>query len=232
MAAPARKRGRKARPPINVVRSWIWEVFTPQLDHLRYELEVLGKTLSFQPHSGTFERLLPLRDALQRDEQHVFNDLRGDLPEYDRLVDRHDTALDSLRTRADALFVALTKSDAFRACFHSALSELRAEGSEHLPSPQDETTWLAYIAADVVNDLPPDLPARYSDFELWNRAADRFKNAAPSSLRQQLSAERNRFGATAREAHQELFALRKGLSRKYDVPVAPILGRAVESALD
>ena len=221
--------GRKA--PLKVIQSWIWDVFTPQIDHLRYEQHVLAQSLTFRS-PRRFERLLPLRDGLMSDGQHVFDDLQGDVPEYDRLVREHDSALEALRARAEALYSELERSVSFRSSVHEILEELRAK-RERVPRVDEEPDWVRYLAADVVNDLRHDLPADHSEWPVWNRGADRLKREAPRELRTALVEERARFAATAKAALDRLFALRKSLSREYDIPVVPpVTGAHVEGALD
>lgn len=188
--------------------------------------------MTFEPYSRTFERLLPLREALLRDEQHVFDDLVGDLAEYDDLVTKHDSGLVSLRERAVRLYLALVEAPAFRECFGAVMEQLRQEDSRDLPEASEEQTWLGYVAAEVVNDLPADLTSRWSHWRVWNAGAARFKAVAPAEARSALSEERARFAGTAKAVLDGLFRLRKALSRKYDIPVAPAGRPAIAGDLD
>src|SRR3990172_1868561 len=226
---PKRSLGRKA--PLKVIQSWIWDVFTPQIDHLRYEQHVLAQSLTFRS-PRRFERLLPLRDGLMSDGQHVFDDLQGDVPEYDRLVVEHDRALEALRARAEALYSELEKSESFQRLVHEIIEELRVKG-ERAPPVDAEPDWVRYLAADVVNDHRPDLPADHSEWLVWNRGADRLKRGAPGEPRAAVMEGGAQFAAGGKAALDSLFALRKSLSREYDIPVVPpVTGAHVEGALD
>src|ERR671934_54802 len=119
------KKARQPTLPRNVVASWMWGVFAPQIEHCNYELQVLERTLTFRANTRIFERLAPLRSALLPEGQHIFDDMRGELPEYDRLVTMHDGALAELLRRAQALYDALVASDEFRRVFREVVEQVR-----------------------------------------------------------------------------------------------------------
>jgi hypothetical protein len=214
------------------VRSWIWDVFTPQIEHLRWEREVLAKSLTFVSARRGFEGLAPLRNALMPDGQQIYDDLHGDLPDYDRLARRHDAALEALRQRAETLHSHLVESADFRDVLRRIIEELRSEGGEHLPASPGESDWIRYLAENVVNDLSTDLPRDRFGWRVWNRGAPQLKAAARREESEGLLSERARFAKIADETHERLFALRKKLSREYDIPVVPVRGAHLEGALD
>jgi hypothetical protein len=196
-------------------------VLSPQIEHLDNERALLERTLTFRSETSTFERLLPLQAALFPEARHVFEDLHGELPQYDQLVADHDQQLGRLLKHARELFSALLGHVPFTETFQRVLDEAALVSGVSIPQPSDHDMWLRWIAADVVNDLAADLPPQYSDWYLWNHGAVRFKAAAPAELLLNVGAARAEFAQTVSAVRSGVFGIRKRLSRQYDVPVVP-----------
>lgn len=207
-------------------------VLTPQIEHCEYELGILPTSLTFRAHNRMFERLLPLRDALTPDGRHVMEDMLGEIPQYDAVAAAHDQALAALAQAANALYSSLVKSAEFVRAFDEVAEEVRRTNERDVPSADVKSQWVGYIAADVVNDLPPDLNSMTSEWAIWNRGVGRFKALAPRHIVADLAHQKSQFTTVIEDAKASLFALRKRFSRQYDVPVAPIPGAGIEGPLD
>lgn len=207
-------------------------VLTPQIEHCECEQAILPRSLTFRSHSRKFERLLPLREALTPDGRHVMQDMMGELPRYDAAVGEHDRRLEALAKAANALYGELTDSAAFAGAFAAVVDQIRSSDASRVPTPDAVPQWMGYVAADVVNGLEPDLNSMTSEWAIWNMGASRFKALAPSQASSALEREKSLFAGSVEEASKALFALRKELSRRYDLPVVPIPGVGVEGSLD
>jgi len=219
------------RKPRNVVGSWIWVVLTPQIEHCRYELAILEKSLTFRSHSRRFERLLPLREALTADGAQVFDDFVGEIPKYDAATAAHDGALLALLDRAEKVYSALVADPKFAQVFDQIAGEVRKINERAVPTAEDKASWLRWVAGDVVNDLAPDLTSQSSDWLIWNQGASLFKAIAHRTLLADLASKRSHFKDVVQKTSEDLSTIRKRLSRQYDIPVVPISGAGVEGPL-
>lgn len=206
-----------------VIASWIWEVVNPQIAQCDYASSLLERTLTFRPHEEGFERLQPLGDVLSPEGRVIFEDIEGDIPEYDDAIARHDEALERLRDRALALYRALIDSDAFRAAVDRA---------NPAPLDRDAEEVTRYFASYVVNQIG-DMTRVDSIFaDAWNAARDELGAiAATTTLVAPLSEQRAEFSRVVLDTRARLAALRKQWSRKYDIPAAPVR-RILETPAD
>ena len=219
-----------------IVASWIWLVFNPQIEHCEAELVLLAQTLTFRARNKRFERLKPLSEALLPDGQTVFDDMRGDVPEYDAIVAKHDGALADLLEAAAKLFVTLNRHQPFREQIAAARSEfVKAAGpgkADALHGVQ-QSELVAWEIENVINGLDGDLPlGSRIDAELWNGEHDRLKGLAAGAELTNLSESRARFFRATTATRDDLKSLRKKLSRDLDIPVAPTFGGLHEEALE
>jgi len=208
--------------PKSVAESWVWYVFNPQIEHCAQEHEILPRTLTFRYGTRKFERLLSMRDALLPAGRAVFDDMRGELQDYDELVDRHDGSLKSLHAVAGMLYQWLLDSAEFRSEIDELLAQWKGR-SRLLPQSVDgDPMIVAYEAERVVNDLGPNVEPNYIDHELWNSAHERLKSHAPAEL----ISERDRMKRVLSEAvdgaRHGLIQLRRQISRTLDIPVVPV----------
>jgi hypothetical protein len=210
-----------ANVPTRVAESWIWYVFNPQIEHCTDELEILPRDLTFRSGSRKFERLLSMREALLPAGRAVFDDMKGELPEYDVLVDRHDGALKALHATADMLYVELVHSEAFRNEVDRLLAEWRGRSRTLPDSLANDPVFVRYEAERVVNGLGPELDARYIDHEFWNAECERLKSFAPPELVSQRNSQQAEFAESVKAAREGIIGLRKRISRSRDIPVVP-----------
>ena len=197
-----------------VVASWIWEVLNPQIAQCEYESEILERTLTFRAYNEAFERLTPLGQALLPEGRVIFEDIRGDVPEYDALMAGHDQALGELLHCARTLYQALLTSADFRLTINRIN-----------PTPEDADEALRYLASYVVNDLGELNRADSTFAAVWNGLrATLVVEAKSTGLVAPLAESRGRFAKVVVDTRGALAALRKQWSRKYDIPAAYVAG--------
>lgn len=209
-----------------IVESWIWLVFNPQVEHCDWELSVLQRGLTFRALTKGFEQLKPLREALMPDGKLVFDDMTGDVPQYDALVAAHDDALADLLKAARTLFLTLNANLPFRASVEDARDEwLAAAGTAPAPLRSVELSHLiAWQIENVINQIPGDLNASRVDASLWNAEHQSLTGLAAGDDFNTLKERRQRFEAAVRTVKDQLKVLRKEYSRSLDIPVAPTVG--------
>jgi len=216
----------------HVIESWLWDVVNPQIDHCEDELKLLEKTLTFRQHDRNFERLRPLREALVRGGRDVFDDIRGEIREYDRVVDTHDEALGAVLQVARRVFDQLIVDPGFAKLVAESLGRLKKARTRGLPESKEHIIkWRRQLAAHVVNGIDVQIDREVSDFApVWNECSDALKAAVPGQEADALMRERNKFVAAAAETLFGLRALRKEWSRLLNIPVAPDVG--IEASSD
>jgi len=211
-----------------VVASWIWMVLNPQLDHCEYELELLGRTLTFRHHDRAFERLQPLRNALIGAGRATYDDMLGEIEAYDSAVRSHDEALANLVAAARAVYDELARQQAFASVV--ATCSIREGPRESPVSTEQLVIWQRTLAAHVVND-PPNLDETYGAVAaMWNACSAELKDAVPPSLAKALRESRTQFADAVATTSRVLVSLRKEWSRTLDIPVAP--GAMIEAPAD
>lgn len=220
-------------PGPRIVASWLWAVVNPQIEHCGYERDLLATTLTFRAHNQAFERLKPLRQALLPEGRQIFDDLRGEIPEYDKAVGRHDQTLNELHRRAAKLFDVLVSGPDLERSLAQRLREPANAGvlEQSVDTTEEIAEVTRYIAAYIVNDLN-ELPQDYSLSRLWNSSLRELKKMAPTDLARALHDEREEFKHVLDETETCLATLRKGWSRKYDIPVAYVPGIRFEASPD
>ena len=232
-------------PHRRIVESWLWMVFNPQIEHCEAELGVADFSLTFHARTKKFDRLKPLAEALFPDGRLVFDDLTGDLPDYDALVTLHDGALASLLGAARTLFAVLNREPAFRelveATRSAVLNRPADPSAELIPDFGLKESLRAALLAEVVawqienvvNGIGDALPPQPLNGALWSAAHRQLEQAAATIHPAEtagLQSARADFACAVTASRDGLKKLRKQLSRQYGVPVAPTIGAYVEEA--
>ena len=202
-----------------VYESWIWHVFNPLIEHCDRELQMLPDSLTFRMrgNEGVFLRLLPMRLALLYSGKSVFDDMKGDNPEFDALVASHDGALTELLAAAVAADRLLKQDVTFVTTVRDAARRLQEEG---FPVDGDETSLVDLMAVYAINGLAADLSPQFLNPLLWNKNRDALLSVAAQHLAAVVHSKRA-FEGVVRHCRERLAGLRKSLSREYDIPVAP-----------
>lgn len=148
---------RAKRPNRDQVRAWLNTVIDPLLRSLRVEREFLSRpSWTFRPFIEDFEYLTPTANVFGTIYRANADQLARYVRRFGDLRERHDRALDALRTACRAAFDDVVRHDQLQALVAGWPSEEAAA-----------------VASYVVNGVRT-LPSHYTRSAEWNRRAPEF----------------------------------------------------------
>jgi hypothetical protein len=212
------------------VAAWIYVVINPIIDSLQRELSFLESgNLSWRSRTNKCEFLRTIQEYVESTQWPNFQDFMAEhkasafIPGFKQ----HDSTLERLNTAAREVFVWLINSKTFLDSFDTALAQYESQKASLGPQAQslvDMKTMVRDEAAEHVINNTSMLPSHYVISSFWNSSGRNLLLLRNIPEFQPLHHSRNSLLGNSARLKTVLESYRLSLSRKYDVPAAPVPG--------
>jgi hypothetical protein len=227
-------------PPLkNQVRrvaAWIYVVINPIISSLERELSLLESgNLTWRNTTHRCERIKSIQEYVDSSQWPNYQDFVAEHPKsvFISGFKHHDLDVEAVNNVASALFSRLLNLPDFQKALDHAL--VAYENSDASKSPQgsmpaDLRQDAPNIVAELLINNTSQLPSHYMISRFWNsegmNSLAAFKNMPPF---EPLHQARRTLQENSAKLKLVLENFRLSLSRKYDVPAAPVPGLSFET---
>ena len=222
----SKKRSTLPRKHSQRVAAWIYAVVNPILEALQRELDLLSRgNLTWRSNIGRCAVILPVQEYVDSSQWPNYFDFLADNPDFQSSFQSHDTALERLNTIAQEVYDWLLKSDEFSVTVRGLVDiyeEKRASDPQAPPSLIHMQTDLPKVVAENLINNVQALPDHYVISKFWDNAAKSLLQFRSLPEFQPLHSAKEGLGNTSLQLKATLEDHRLALSRKFDVPAAPI----------
>jgi hypothetical protein len=215
------------------VAAWIYVVINPIIESLRREIDFLGTgNLAWRARSGASEVIRPIPEYVDATQWPNLHDFQIEYPGFVKLFESHDSGVTLLNAAAMKAYEWLVAEGSFQTEVISELGRYEQERSRlgpQYPSFNNSRVELVPSFAENVVNTVETLPAHYLFAPLWNfagKALLRFRHV-PSF--EDLESAKHQVGKVGGSLKLDLETKRLQLSRRFDVPAAPVPGLLLES---
>jgi hypothetical protein len=210
----------------------MYAVINPIVDSLQRELSLLAvENLTWRSSSGRCEFIKPIQEYVDVKQWPNLIDFLADNRMFEKFFEAHDVDVNSLNARANDIYRWILSSEQFS----STLSEiLKAYESQRgtlgpqAPTFKNRRDDLQKAAAENIVNNVPSLPSHYLFAPFWNFAGNNFLAFRQRSEFQLLHSARGKLSDFSSDLRAQLAQLRLSLSRKFDIPAAPVPGLTFE----
>jgi hypothetical protein len=211
--------GESVKP--GLARAWFDTALNPLIRGLRTEAEFIEHgNLTWRMHNEQFVCLFPVREQISVEAWDNFEQFLSIYPSLSEVLDRHDSALQTLHERVSEFYAALVH--------HPQLAEMLRRAMETESRLRDAVTGNRvaelprYVAEYIVNDLGT-LPDYNSIASFWNDKSSEFlalrERPEIQPLWEAVKQARSEFGRGVEALTKAITDVRKELSFKLDVPI-------------
>ena len=201
-------------------------VVNPILESLERELLLLERgNLTWRANRNKCEYIGTVREYVDSRQWPNYKDFLVENRQFSASFDLHDSVLEKAGSAAKNIYDMLMPDDQFSRAVEDLLhryEEHRTAAGPHLPSYIHAREELLKVAAEnLINNLQ-SLPSHYTYSFIWNFGGKEmfpFRNLAVFAPLYQAVAELNRVSS---QLKADLETHRLDLSRKHDVPAAPV----------
>lgn len=214
------------------VAAWIYTVINPIVESLGRELELLEKGNStWRSGTNRCEYIRNIQEYVDSKQWPNYKDFLADNDLFHKTFALHDADLEKINSEARTIYKGLLTLDQFSVAVETLLDAYenqRAAGGQHWPSYNLVRKELINEAAQHVVNNVEFLPNHYTYSFFWNFACKSlldFRDQPQFTPLHQAQASLKEISSGLRGALEEH---RLSLSRKYDVPAAPVPGISFE----
>jgi len=214
------------------VAAWIYAVINPVLESLDRESDLLDRgNLTWRSSTQSCQYVLPIQSYVESGQWPNYYDFLAEHSSFRGVFERHDDAVRKVNSHASAVYKWLVDWDEFS----NTLGKLRDRYKQKGASPAASSLFLVMTHEDLIRESAEhlinnvtSLPSHFITADFWNSEAQellQFRNLPTFRPLAIYVSELVKNSARVRK-HLEAYRLR--LSRKYDVPAAPIPGLNLE----
>jgi hypothetical protein len=214
------------------VAAWIYAVINPIVDALDRELRILdAENLTWRSNLGRCELIRSTQEYVDVGQWPNFHDFEAEHSLFLKTFGQHDSDLKLVNERAQQVYDWLVSWDEFSGAVGKLLDKYEAAGPSigpQAPSFNNSRPELPKMAAENVINNIQNLPAHYLFAPFWNLAAKDllpFRNLPRFEVLHDARAGLREISSGLKLGLEDL---RLSLSRKFDVPAAPIPGLSLE----
>jgi hypothetical protein len=211
------------------VAAWIYAVINPTVEGLEHELEFLKKgNLTWRSITKRCEYVRTIQEYVDSRQWPNYKDFLNDNENaiFLKTFELHDNDLGNVNSAAEEVYAGLLSWSAFSGEVLRLLEsyEGRRASEPQLPSFNLVRKELVQVAAENVINNVQSLPRHYTYSPFWNYASRElltFRNLPHFPRLHEAQAQLHEISSALRGALEDH---RITLSRKYDVPAAPVPG--------
>ncbi len=215
------------------VAAWIYVVINPIVEALGHELEFLERgNLTWRSTTKRCEHIRTIQEYVDSRQWPNYKDFLSDNENaiFLKTFEVHDKNLVNLNSAAEEVYRGLLLWTAFSEEVHRLLEsyESRRASEPQLPSFHLVRKELVQVAAENVINNVQSLPRHYTYSPFWNYASRElltFRNLPNFPPLHEAQAQLYEISSALRGALEDH---RLRLSRKYDVPAAPVPGLPID----
>ena len=216
------------------VAAWIYAVMNPIINSLEREISFLDSgNLTWRAYSRRCEMIKTIKEYVDSTQWPNYDDF---LAEHDKSAfvpafKHHDSDLEALNNSALALFGRLLSLPDFLSSLDAALANYESQRASLAPQAPS----LIHTAKDVREEVTQHvinnvqkLPSHYVIASFWNEVGSNLLSFRNRPEFQPLHKVRNGLLEHSAKLKKVLESHRLTLSRRHDVPAAPVPGLSIE----
>lgn len=215
------------------VAAWIYVVVNPVVEALGHELGFLERgNLTWRSTTKRCEYIRTIQEYVDSRQWPNYKDFLSENENaiFLKTFEAHDNVLMNANSAAEEVYRGLLSWTAFPVEVHRLLEsyESRRASEPQWPSFNLVRTELVEVAAENVINNVQSLPRHYTYSPFWNYAARElltFRNLPNFPRLHEAQAQLHEISSALRGALEDH---RLRLSRKYDVPAAPVPGLPID----
>jgi hypothetical protein len=230
----AQRLNHSVRKQVRRVAAWIYVVINPIIDGLQRELSLLeSANLTWRARTRQCEMIKKIQEYVDSTQWPNYQDF---LAEHPRSVfvtgfKQHDSNVEGLNNVAQVLFDRLLSWPEFQKEVQSALTTYENQRASLGPRAQSLSDMgkdiPEEIAQHVINNVQV-LPSHYIISQFWNEVGSNLLSFRNRPEFGPLHQAREKLLQHSTRLKQALESHRLTLSRRYDVPAAPVPGVSFE----
>jgi hypothetical protein len=214
------------------VAAWIYAAINPIVDSLHRELSLLAvENLTWRSGSGRCEFIKPIQEYVDVRQWPNLIDFLADHPMFEKFFKAHDVDVQSLNARANDVYRWIVSSEQFSSKLAEILQTYESQRGTlgpQAPSFNNSRDDLVRTSAENIINNVPSLPSHYLFAPFWNFASNDLLAFRRHSEFQPLHSVRGKLIDFSSDLRAQLEQLRLSLSRKFDIPAAPVPGISFE----
>jgi len=212
------------------VAAWIYAVLNPIVDSLQRELSFLDSgNLTWRSRTNQCEMIRTIQEYVDSTQWPNYQDFLAEhrTSSMTPIFQKHDSNLEKVNTAANAVFIWMVNSRIFLDSFEAALTQYDSQRTS-LGRPTEsfadtKKDVREEAAQHVINNIPT-LPSHYVISAFWNLTGRNLLTLRNAPEFQPLHRSRDKLLETSAKLKMVLESYRLSLSRRYDVPAAPVPG--------
>lgn len=207
------------------VAAWIYTVINPVWEGLQREIELLERgNATWRYFSKRCELIRPVQEYVDSTQWPNYSDFLVENPGFKDSFRSHDEALQALNNSADILFGWLLSFAQFNDKLELCVKDYadRRASDPLAPDLANSNEELRKSAAEYLINNIQNLPQHYTFSKFWALASSRMFELANLNNFEPLRSAAGRLKNISQHLKADLEDHRLSLSRKYDLPAAPI----------
>jgi hypothetical protein len=207
------------------IAAWIYAVINPVWEGLQREIELLERgNTTWRYYSRRCEFIRPVQEYVDNTQWPNYSDFLVENSDFKDSFHSHDEALQALNNSADALFGWLLSFPRFNDKLELCVREYEERRSSDPLAPDlaHSNDELRKSAAEYLINNIQTLPHHYSFSKFWALASSSMFELASMKNFEAVRSAAGRLKSTSQQLKTALEDQRLTLSRKYDLPAAPI----------
>ncbi len=207
------------------VAAWIYAVINPMIEGLQRELDFLERgNLTWRYLSQRCEFIRPIQEYVDSTQWPNYFDFLVENPEFKKHFQAHDDNLNALNNAASALFSWLVSSGFLEERTRSSLEayESRRAVDPRLADLGHMKSELPKLVAEYLINKIETLPDHYVASKFWEDASSNIRELRNQNNFQPLRDALAKLVNLSVLLKTSLEDFRLGMSRKFDLPAAPI----------
>jgi hypothetical protein len=225
-----------ARPTITFrrVAAWMYSVINPTIESLEREVTLLlVGNITWRYHTGQCELIRPIQEYVDPSQVPNLQDFAAEYADSPLMIGfrEHDTSVAALNRAAQELFSTLVSSEMYVASVEATLDTYESQRGSLGPQAPILTHTrkeVPKLAAEYLINNAQSLPSHYLIAAYWNSFGKDLLARRSLPEFQSIHRSRERLAESSSSLKDSLERERLILSRRFDVPAAPIPGLAFE----
>ncbi len=208
------------------VAAWIYGVINSILESLQREMDLLDRgNLTWRSDTGRCDVIRAIQEYVESSQWPNYFDFLADNPQFLPSFESHDESLGKLNAKARELYAWLLRWEQLSVTVEALLDTYEGERAS---DPQ--ATSLTYMRADLPKEVAANLinnvqalPSHFVISKFWAKAAKNLLQFRNLPEFRPLHIAKEELKGNSLSLKGTLEGHRLALSRKFDVPAAPIL---------
>lgn len=226
--------GNSVKKQFRRVAAWIYVVINPVIDSLEREMSLLDSgNLTWRPRTGRCEMIKTIQEYVDSRQWPNYQDFLAEHPKsvFVSGFKQHDSSVEALNNVAQALFSRMLSWPEFLKEVQNALTTYENQRESLGPRAQPLSDMAKdipeEIAQHVINNVQV-LPSHYIISQLWREGGSNLLSFRNRPEFGPLDHSKEKLLEHSTKLKQALESFRLTLSRRYDVPAAPVPGLSFE----